>query len=242
MKKLGILLMSACIALASLSSCNTNDSDMARNSCFAVVYSTSSGLTFQTDDNQLLLVGNNRVTGYQGSIGDRVILSFNFMKADEMTSTYIDAVIDLYGISEVRWGETDSVDDAEELKALGEASVVLYADNMLSATEGILNMALAYYGTTPDKHTMTLVENHDPDYAPTTTAEGYLNLELRHNDKEKVNTSGYAEWISFDLTEFNTMGYKGLIIGMTNFNNQKVYAKVDFTEIESDEEQIRPAL
>lgn len=239
MKKFGILLMTAFIALTSLSSCNDNSSEFARNSCFAVVYSTGTGLTFQSDDNLMLYVANNRVTGYQGSIGDRVIIGFNFMESE--TSATNRYAIDLFTVSEVRWGETATVADAEELKTLGEAPVVLYADGMLSATEEILNMAVAYYGTTPDKHKLTLVQNNDPEYAPTTTAEGYLNLELRHNDTEKVNTSGYAEWVSFDLSEFDVWDYKGLIIGMTNFNNEKVYTKVDFTVVENGEEEFRPS-
>lgn len=239
MKKLGILFLTAVIALSVFSSCNTNDSDFARNSCFAVISSTAPSLTFKTDDNLTLVVGNNRATGYQPQYGQRVIINFNFMQNEQGATGNM---IDLYSVADVRWGESAKVADAEELKALGEAAVVLYADNMLSSTREILNMALAYYGTTPDKHTMTIVENNDPQYAPTTTDEEYLNLELRHKDTEKVTTSGYAEWVSFDLTDFDTTGYKGLIIGMLNFNNQKIYVKVDFTEIDKNEEQIRPVL
>lgn len=238
MKKFGIFLLSLFVAAASLTSCNESSADFAKNSVFAVAHTGSVGLYFESDDHKLLLPTNNRVPQYQPKEGGRVIITYNIVETDEPIGNF-DYCIDLYSVSDVRWGDTATVSDAEELKTYGEEPVLLYAPHMISSTTEILNLAINYFGLEASKHTFTLVKNEDPEYKPSQTKDDYLNLELRHKTTETTKSNGYAEWISFELDEFDLSGYKGLIIGMQNLQNSRDYYEVTFTTFNND--TLKPA-
>lgn len=238
MKKFGIFLLSLFVTAASLTSCNESNNDFAQNSIFAVIRTSSMGFYFESDDHKLLFPANNRVPQYQAKEGNRVIITYNVVEPEQAMPSF-DYCIDLYSVSDVRWGDTATVSDAEQLKAYGEEPVLLYAPHMISSTKEIINMAVNYYGMEAAKHTFTLVKNEDPEYNPEQTKDKYLNLELRHKATETVVSNGYAEWISIELSEFELDGYTGLIIGMPNLQNGKEYYEVTFTTF--NEGGLKPA-
>lgn len=235
-----MFLMSA-LAACSLVSCNESDSDFARYSAFAVVHAggISGGYYFECDDHTTLYPGDtSRVPELQGLLKDgaRVIVAYNLLDDAQKVPGY-DYTIAVYGVDmSPAWGETAVVADEEAMKALGDTSVVIFQNNLLTSTKEILTIALGYYAKDITKHRFTLVSVEDEDFAPEVTDADYLNLQICHSigDDTTSGVSANGQWISFRLDDFEEQiaGTKGVIIGMKDFENKMQYHKVDWTTFE----------
>lgn len=238
MKRIALFLLSL-LTMCSFTSCMDSSDDYAKYSIFGITHGYQSNWHVQTDDGKSLYVGDaSYLGGYEVSDGQRVIVQYDFMQTENIPAGY-DNVIKVYGITNIPWGSTATVESESYLEGLGKEQVELVDDNYISSTRRILNMNVSFlanmnYGSL---HEFTLVKVNDPEYAPLETEPGYINFELVHDPGEDkmANVYNYYGWISFDLQAYNLQYQdltpttaKGVIVGMTNLQGNKIYYKATF--------------
>lgn len=235
MKRFALFLATA-LAVCSLVSCNESDTDFAKYSTFAVVHQGATGFYFEDDAHKTLYPADkSRILSYVPKDGDRVIVSYNLMENADQKVPGFDYTIAAYGVETVAWGSTDTVADEDALEAEGKGLVAVFAPygtELVSSTTEIMNVAVYFLMKDLKKHSFKVV--YVEDFTPEQEADGYLNLELVHDpgDEEDKGLSAYAQWVSFDLSEFEERiaGTKGVILGMKTGENKRASVKIDWTK------------
>lgn len=229
MKKIGLFLLAAVAALG-LNSCNTDSGDYASAQNLATVHTfggISSDYYFELDNGQTLYPSDrSRIGSYEAEEGARVIIYYTLL---EEKKEGFDHTIKLYGIdNSLRWGQTATVASQEELNLLGNAATGVYQYNNSEGnyayyvTPKVLTLLIGYNASDYKKHTFSLVKPKFAEYAPEVTEDGYLNLELCHNDGGDKSTREVAEWMSFQLGNFPDLaGMKGVIISMKKYGTEE---------------------
>lgn len=227
MKKIKFLLIFALFAATALTSCDNSDGDYPRYTpLITTVHPLGNGdFYFQRDNGETLYPGDkSRIGAYDAKEGQRAIIWFNLMDKIE-GYTY---QIALYGIENIYTGSTATVSTQEALDALGDAQNS-FVGSVLS--DKYLTLQVAYPVSDNTKHTFTLVRNNvtDPEYK----YDGYLNLELRHNDGGDTGYNKYC-YLSFDLTDFKAEleGKKGITLRVKTQMNGVKYICIDMSKDE----------
>ena len=199
MKKFGILLVAAFVALAATSCNSSSDSNYATNGAYVRIIGTSP-ITYITDEGQTLTQAATQVTMPTIQYGDRMLIYYSKY---ETQNSYGGTYITLYGYYLFDDAETDVVYIGEENTA-GESAVEIYSSGsqyyLVHCTKQVFDVALLFYGTSTKiaAHKFTLVL----DEAEPTTAEGYLNLQLCHatsTEEQSVRTE-IVNFYTFDIS------------------------------------------
>lgn len=213
MKKIGIFLTAAFVALTASSCISSSDSDSASDGAYVRVIGTSP-ITYQTDEGLTLTQAATKVQMPTVSYGDRMLIYYSKYEAEQ---SYGGNYITLYGYYLFDEGD-EAVLAAGEENTYGAQAVEVYSAGsqyyLVHLTKSVFDVALLFNATATkiDSHKFTLVLDEENP----TTDEGYLNLQLCHatsTDEEKVKTQ-VANFYTFDMTEFNAFinGTKGISV------------------------------
>ena len=208
-------------------SCNDSDGDYPRLSAFASVKPLENNdFYFVLDDGKTIYPGDkSRIGSYKAEEGQRVVVYFNLLNNKVEGYDYNMA---LYYIQDIYSGETKVVTTQEELDELPDENTS-FIDHF--ANRNYLNLCIGFNATDPSKHTFLLVRNDVTEIAPENKQEGYLNLELRHNDggdKGQYNCKNF--YASFKLDEFkeDLKDKSGIILRINTRLNGIKYKVIKF--------------
>lgn len=213
MKKIGMFLAAAFVALASVSCNQSSDSNYATHGAYVRVIGTSP-VTYQTDEGLTLTQAASQVTMPTLNYGDRMLIYYSEYESQQ---SYGGKYITLYGYYLFEDADTAILTAGEE-NTNGEQPVEVYANGsqyyLVHCTKQVLDVALLFHGTADKiaQHTFTLVLDEENP----TTDEGYLNLQLCHatSAEEATVKTEVANFYTFDLAAFNSYmdGTKGVHI------------------------------
>ena len=223
MKKIGLFLIAA-MAVFAFTSCNDDtDGDYPRYTPLITTVRTIGGeegeasadYYFQRDNGEKLYPSDKtRVPDYKGKERQRAIIWFNLLK--ESVPDY-DYNIALYAVDEIFTGKAQVVNTAEELEALGTAKTgfnALYAvrDN--------------------SKHTFTLAVDKSGTTEFKESAEGYLDVVVRHDAGDDAGGYDSGFYVSFDLTDIaaELEGKKGINLLLPTRENGDKEIKLDLPQ------------
>ena len=229
MKKIGMFLAAAFVALASVSCNQSSDSNYATHGAYVRVIGTSP-VTYQTDEGLTLTQAASQVTMPTLSYGDRMLIYYSEYESQQ---SYGGKYITLYGYYLFEDADTAILTAGEE-NTNGEQPVEVYANGLqyylIHCTKQVLDIALLFHGTAAKiaQHTFTLVLDEENP----TTAEGYLNLQLCHatSAEEATVKTEVANFYTFDLSAFNAYmdGTKGISISSKSFSTRLSVHKFDW--------------
>ena len=230
MKRFGLFLL-VTMAAAIFTSCNDSDGDYPRLSAFATVKTLENNdFYFMLDDGKTIYPGDkSRLGAYKAEEDTRAIIAFNLLNNKVEGYDYNMA---LYYIQDIYSGGTKVVTTQEELDELPDenTSYIDHRDN-----RNYLNLCIGFNATDLTKHTFLLVRNDVTEIAPENKHEGYLNLELRHDnggDKGQYNCKNF--YASFKLDEFkeDLKGKSGIILRINTRLNGVKYKIIDLPKEE----------
>ncbi len=233
MKSLKFLL-AILIATSTLVSCNSdNDGDYPQYAPLITTVHTINGGTdyyFERDNGQTLYPSDKtRVADYVPTDMQRAIIYFNLLSNIE-GYTYN---IALYSVEHIYTATAKVVTTQAEIDALGSSKVGV-VDGATNLTEKWLTLLVSYTASYVEKHTFSLVKNEL--HAPAEQEDGYLNLELYHNDGEDSNALFGQSYISFNMEDLaaDLVGKKGIIMRVLDLNGVVEYITIDFTSTEGE--------
>lgn len=225
MKKFGMFLVAAFVALTSVSCIESGDSDYATDAAYVTVAGTSP-LTYYTDEGKTLVQVDSRVGTIEVSYGDRLLIYYSEAQTNE--SSYGGTYITLYGCITFNEAESEAVATPKEVEEYGTLPVNFYQEYsqyaLVHATKQWLDVALVFYATSTkaSAHEFTLVL----DESNPTTADNHLNLQLCHatTTEEAAVKTLYADYYSFDMTPFfaHIAGTKGVKITMPGEDDEEI--------------------
>lgn len=204
MKRTGLFLLAA-LAASGLQGCNDSDGDYAGHWAFTTVCPLEKGdYYFLLDDDSTLYPGDkSRIGAYQAREDQRAIVFFNFLH--ESVAGY-DRNIALYDIQEIDSGQTLLVETQEQADALPDTRTSFIGARL---NRNYLNLGIGFNASDLSKHRFMLVRNTVAEIDPENRAEGYLNLELRHDDGGDSGRDHPERYVSFRLGD----DFKALLVG-----------------------------
>ncbi|MDE6507615.1 MAG: NigD-like protein [Alistipes sp.] len=220
MKKIGLLLLAA-VAATGFVSCNTTKVDQPSNMSFVTVHTSWLGdYYFETDTEKRVYPGDkSRVQGYEPKEGQRALITFNVLDTPMPGYDYNVAV---YGIGNIPSSVARVVTDEAELETLKDDAAEFRGGRLLGHWA---TMIVRYEASDLSKHKFSLIVNQAE---PSQTNEGYLDVELRHDNGGDTPGMLYDTYVSFDMQEIEELlaGQKGITL---RFNNGAApdYAKLD---------------
>ena len=231
MKKFGLFLIAA-IAVTAFTSCNDDDGGEPLRTLITTVRTLDGGdYYFQRDNGETLYPGNkSRVPGYKPDPDktQRVIIWFTLQNG---IADY-DYNIDLYFVENIYTGTSEIVTDAARLEELGSAKTG-FQSNTFNLTKEWLTFSALYAVRDNSKHTFTLAVDESGTTEFKESAEGYLDVVVRHD--AGGDTGGYDNgfYISFDLTDIadKLEGMKGLNLLLPTRENGDKELKIDFKDL-----------
>ena len=238
MKKFGLFLIAA-MAVFAFTSCNDDtDGDYPRYTPLITTVHTIGGEAgeasadyyFQRDNGEKLYPSDKtRVPNYRGKERQRAIIWFNLLK--ESVPDY-DYNIALYAVDEIFTGKAQVVSTGTELEELGTAKTG-FQDGTFNLSKEWLTFSALYAVRDNSKHTFTLAVDESGTTEFKESAEGYLDVVVRHD--AGGDTGGYDNgfYISFDLTDIadKLEGMKGLNLLLPTRENGDKELKIDFKDL-----------
>lgn len=236
MKKFGLLLIAA-MAVIAFTSCNDDsDGDYPRYTPLITTVHTIGGedgersteYYFQRDNGETLYPGDkSRVPGYKGKERQRAIVWFNLLS--QKVEDY-DYNIALYAVDEIFTGTSKVVETEDELKALGTAPTGFNnREDFFNLSKEWLTFFALYSVRDNSKHTFTLVVDKSGTTEFKESAEGYLDVVVRHDAGGDTNGYDTGFYISFDLTALagELEGKKGINLLLPTRDNGDKEIKLD---------------
>lgn len=217
MKKIGLFLIAAMAVLA-FTSCNDDtDGDYPRYTPLITTVHTIGGEAgeasadyyFQRDNGEKLYPSDKtRVPNYRGKERQRAIIWFNLLK--ESVPDY-DYNIALYAVDEIFTGKAQVVNTAEELEELGTAKTG-FKEGMFNLSNEWLTFYALYAANDNSKHTFSLAVDKSGTTEFKESAEGYLDVVVRHDAGGDAGGYDCGFYVSFDLTDIaaELEGMKGI--------------------------------
>lgn len=223
MKKLGLLLVAAFSAIT-FSSCMDTEGDYPQYMNFVTVRTipNSQDFYFEADNGQTIYPSDKSKAGsYEPEDGKRALIMFNFLTQIEGYNYNIK----LYQISNMFTGKARAITTQEELDAIKDDPIGLYGARL---TKTYLTLHVLYPVNDNEKHKFEVIIN---EVKPTITNEGYLDIELRHDNGGETQGSTQGSYISFNLADIQgkLTGMKGISLRTKNNLETKSY-KIDFTQ------------
>jgi len=210
MKKFGSLLLAA-IAATGLASCSDSDVDQANNMSYVTVHETwvPGDYYFETDAGKTIYAGDKtRVSGYKAKEGQRALIAFNFLETKVAPYDYNAAI---YAIGNFDSAPVRVVEDEAELAGLKDDPIIEPAGRLMG---NWITLVIRHRANTSDtaKHKFAMIVNKAE---PATTEEGYLDLELRHENLEETTQGYYYDrYYSFNVEDIADLldGKQGVIV------------------------------
>ena len=229
MKKFGLFLIAA-IAVTAFTSCNDDDGGEPLRTLITTVRTLDGGdYYFQRDNGEKLYPSDKtRVPGYKGKERQRAIIWFNLLK--ESVPDY-DYNIALYAVDEIFTGKAQVVETAEELEALGTAKTGFQNETFNLSKEWLTFYAL-YAVRDNSKHTFTLAVDKSGTTEFKESAEGYLDVVVRHDAGDDAGGYDSGFYVSFDLTDIaaELEGKKGINLLLPTRENGDKEIKLDLPQ------------
>lgn len=237
MKKIGLFLIAA-MAVFAFTSCNDDtDGDYPKYTPLITTVHTIGGeedeasadYYFQRDNGEKLYPSDkSRVPNYKGKERQRAIIWFNLLK--ERVPDY-DYNIALYAVDEIFTGKAKVVNTAEELEELGTAKTG-FQNGTFNLSKEWLTFSALYAVRDNSKHTFTLAVDKSGTTEFKESAEGYLDVVVRHD--AGGDTGGYDNgfYVSFDLTDIaaELEGMKGINLLLPTRENGDKEIKLDLPQ------------
>lgn len=228
MKKTAIFLLAAFVSCC-LQACNDSDGDYAGHWAFATACPLDNNdYYFRLDDDSTLYPGDkSRMGVYQARENQRVIVFFNFLR--EAVSGY-DRNIALYDVQEIDSGQTLTVETHEQADELPDARTSFFGARL---NRNYLNLGIGFNASDLSKHLFYLVHNTVAELDPKNTLEGYLNLELRHEDGSDTGRDHSDRYVSFRLgDDFKALleGQQGIILRVNTRMNGIRYIRIELPQ------------
>ena len=180
---------------------------------------------FERDNGQTLYPSDKSlVPGYEAKERQRAVITFDLLGG----GTGYDYDIALLSVRELFTGAAEIVEDPSLLATMGKAptSLLLTGCNL---TEKWMTLCVAYPVEDNSKHGFHLIVNRLEE--PEESTEGYLDVELRHDDAEGASEARLDRmtYISFDLTPISSLleNKKGLSLRILTQQNGTKYVRLD---------------
>ena len=237
MKKIGLFLIAAMAVLA-FTSCNDDtDGDYPRYTPLITTVHTIGGEAgeasadyyFQRDNGEKLYPSDKtRVPNYRGKERQRAIIWFNLLK--ESVPDY-DYNIALYAVDENFTGKAQVVNTAEELEELGTAKTG-FKEGMFHLSNEWQTFYALYAANDNSKHTFTLAVDKSGTTEFKESAEGYLDVVVRHDAGGDAGGYDCGFYVSFDLTDIaaELEGMKGINLLLPPRENGDKEIKLDLPQ------------
>ena len=230
MKKFGLFLIAA-IAVTAFTSCNDDDGGEPLRTLITTVRTLDGGdYYFQRDNGETLYPGNkSRVPGYKPDPDktQRVIIWFTLQNG---IADY-DYNIDLYFVENIYTGTSEVVTDAARLEELGSAKTG-FQSNTFNLTKEWLTFYALYAVRDNSKHTFTLAVDKSGTTEFKESAEGYLDVVVRHDAGDDAGGYDSGFYVSFDLTDIaaELEGKKGINLLLPTRENGDKEIKLDLPQ------------
>ena len=230
MKKFGLFLIAA-IAVTAFTSCNDDDGGEPLRTLITTVRTLDGGdYYFQRDNGETLYPGNkSRVPGYKPDPDktQRVIIWFTLQNG---IADY-DYNIDLYFVENIYTGTSEIVTDAARLEELGSAKTG-FQSNTFNLTKEWLTFYALYAVRDNSKHTFTLAVDKSGTTEFKESAEGYLDVVVRHDAGDDAGGYDSGFYVSFDLTDIaaELEGKKGINLLLPTRENGDKEIKLDLPQ------------
>ena len=230
MKKFGLFLIAA-IAVTAFTSCNDDDGGEPLRTLITTVRTLDGGdYYFQRDNGETLYPGNkSRVPGYKPDPDktQRVIIWFTLQNG---IADY-DYNIDLYFVENIYTGTSEVVTDAARLEELGSAKTG-FQGNTFNLTKEWLTFYALYAVRDNSKHTFTLAVDKSGTTEFKESAEGYLDVVVRHDAGDDAGGYDSGFYVSFDLTDIaaELEGKKGINLLLPTRENGDKEIKLDLPQ------------
>lgn len=230
MKKISMLFLAA-VAAIGFGSCNTSSVDQGSRMSFVTVHTLTVGsYYFETDTGKLVWPGDtSRVPGYVAKEGQRALIVFNVLDTPAPMPGY-DYNIALYDIGTIYSSAARIVSSETEMETLKDDPVEFRGARLQGHWT---TMVVRYSAYDVSKHKFALIVN---EVEPATgSEEGYLDMELRHDNGDEVQGMLYESYISFDLSGLEELleGKKGIRLRFKNGSSTE-YFKIDRIVAETD--------
>ena len=235
MKKIGLFLIAA-MAVFAFTSCNDDDGGEPLRTLITTVYTiggeegeTGTDYYFQRNNGEKLYPGDKtRIPNYKGKERQRAIIWFKLL--EERVPDY-DYNIALYAVDEIFTGKAQVVDTAEELEELGTAKTG-FQNGTFSLSKEWLTFYALYAVRDNSKHTFTLAVDKSGTTEFKESAEGYLNVVVRHDAGDDAGGYDSGFYVSFDLTDIaaELEGMKGINLLLPTRENGDKEIKLDLPQ------------
>ncbi len=156
------------------------------------------------------------------------IIWFNLLK--ERVPDY-DYNIALYAVDEIFTGKAQVVNTAEELEELGTAKTG-FQNGTFNLSKEWLTFSALYAVRDNSKHTFTLAVDKSGTTEFKESAEGYLNVVVRHDAGDDAGGYDSGFYVSFDLTDIaaELEGMKGINLLLPTRENGDKEIKLDLPQ------------
>lgn len=195
-----------------LTSCMKDDSPKDYYSTIGVINFTADSTIISTDYGSRLLVKNNDIESTIKN-NDRIIAYFT--KVDQIPPQGIDDIIELYSIDKVLLKPIIEL-TSNIVDSIGNDEIYV---NALWVGKTFLNLDFSFYGGQA-VHLINLVRQ------PGTIRTDTVNLEIKHNDKNDLGTTGLKGFVSFDLSSIeNTITDSVVVVVKAKEYSNRTYSK-----------------
>lgn len=235
MKKIGLFLIAA-MAVFAFTSCNDDDGGEPLRTLITTVHTiggeegeTGTDYYFQRNNGEKLYPGDKtRIPNYKGKERQRAIIWFKLL--EERVPDY-DYNIALYAVDEIFTGKAQVVNTAEELEELGTAKTG-FQNGTFSLSKEWLTFYALYAVRDNSKHTFTLAVDKSGTTEFKESAEGYLNVVVRHDAGDDAGGYDSGFYVSFDLTDIaaELEGMKGINLLLPTRENGDKEIKLDLPQ------------
>lgn len=223
MKKAALFLVAG-LAAISLPSCHDSNSDYAKYAEFVTVHtSTFSGdYYFEIDNGKTIYPGDkSRIGTYEATEGKRAYVAFDLLPKLEG----YDYNAKIYSIGNLFTGKARTVSTQDELSDIKDDPISIDGARLAKKH---FTLGVIYPVNDNSKHEFELIIN---DVNPTTTNEGYIDVELRHNAGGELMGGANKYFISFDLEQIKHRleGAKGVTLRVKSGSEPKRF-KIDWVK------------
>lgn len=209
-------------------SCDKTDGNYANLFTICTVkQNTANDYYFILDDNTTLYPSDKSlISYYDAKDGQRVITRFRFSSVKTEGYTYSAKI---YTIDNIYQNDATIVSAQEELDKLKDDKIDYYG--YILSSLNYLNLGIGFAANDVSKHSFDLIRNDLSQIDPQYIKDGYLNLELRHNNDNDSSGSIHQTYISFkmDALKSDLSGKIGIILRVNSLTQNKIkYYQIEF--------------